>query len=141
MVSNKILRSGIFFDWAALPARSDVIFPADKPYFNCYAPVKIMEECATVEDAIALYQEYNEPVFTRAHIMWVDRSGNSAIIEWGENDLLIIRKEGYSQVMTNFNITDPDLACWYPCWRYCTNKIRMNSYLRGCISGFPLRMC
>jgi len=111
---------GLFFDWAALRQRSDVVFPSEKPNFMRYAPVKILEECATIEDVIELYQKYNEPIFTRAHIMWVDSIGNSAIIEWGKNDLSIIRKDGHFQVMTNFNVTDQNLTGGYPCRRHNT---------------------
>jgi len=110
---------GLFFDWASLPKkRDDVRFPSDRPFFNTYSPVKMLEECATVAEAIALYSSYNERIFRRSHIIIADKYGDSAIIEWGKDQLAIIPGTGSYQLLTNFNITDPQLAGGYPCRRY-----------------------
>lgn len=111
---------GLFYDWASLPIREDVRFPADRPFFQTYSAVKMLEECATVDEAIALYQEYSARALIRAHIIVADKHGASAIIEWGKDDLAVIRKTGDYQLVTNFNITDPRLAGGYPCRRYNT---------------------
>ena len=59
----------LFFTWALLSQRTDFTLPHNKPNFNCYAPVKILEECATVDDVIRYYQAFNEPLFKHEHIM------------------------------------------------------------------------
>ena len=79
---------GLFFDWASLPKkRDDVRFPSDKRFFNTYSPVKMLEECATVAEAIELYSRHNERIFRRSHIIIADKYGDSAIIEWGKDKL------------------------------------------------------
>jgi len=109
---------GLFFDWASLPKKRDVRFPSDRPFFNTYSPVKMLEQCATVAEAIALYSSYNERIFRRSHIIIADKHGDSAIIEWGKDELAIIPGTGRYQLLTNFNITDPELAGGFPCRRY-----------------------
>lgn len=109
---------GLFFDWCALPRRSNIKFPSDKKKFNGTLCEKMLEECATVNDAINLYNKYNDPWLYEGHMMVVDKTGASAVIEWGANSLAIIKKETKYQVLSNFNLTDPKLAGWYPCQRY-----------------------
>jgi len=109
---------GLFFDWCALPRRSDISFPKDKKTYKGILCEKMLAECATVDEAIELYNAYNDPWLYEGHIMIVDRSGESAVIEWGETELSIIRKTGNFQVLSNFNLTSPHLAGWYPCPRY-----------------------
>ena len=52
--------------------------------------------------------------------MLVDRSGNSAVIEWVDGEIRILRKKNDCQVITNFWLSRPDLGN-YPCPRY--NKV------------------
>jgi hypothetical protein len=79
-----------------------------------------LEECSDVEEAIDLIKQYNVNGFKRHHIMLVDKSGASAVIEWGTDSLSVLWKNSSYQVMTNFNNTDPELAGWYPCRRFDT---------------------
>lgn len=109
---------GLFFDWCALPRRSNIKFPSDKKKFKGTLCEKMLEECATVDDAINLYNKYNDPWLYEGHMMIVDKTGASTVIEWGANSLAIIKKTTKYQVLSNFNLTDPKLAGWYPCQRY-----------------------
>jgi hypothetical protein len=109
---------GLFFDWCALPRRSDIVFPEDRLNYNGTLCEKMLAECANVEEVIHLYKTYNDPWLYEGHILIADKTGASAIIEWGSDSLEVIRKEGPYQVLTNFNITKPELAGWYPCQRY-----------------------
>lgn len=109
---------GLFFDWCALTRRSDIKFPADRETYKGTLCEKMLAECANVEEVIKLYRKYNDPWLYEGHMMAVDKSGASVIIEWGKDSLEIIRKEKAYQVLTNFTISDPGLAGWYPCRRY-----------------------
>jgi hypothetical protein len=123
---------GLFYDWAAFPARSDVVFPTDKPTYQGIIEQKIMEECATVEEAVDLLNGYNYREFSRSHIMLVDRTGTSAIVEWGKDELVAIYRDqgvGY-QVMSNFTVSDPSLAGWYPCRRFSTAERELRTLTR-----------
>ncbi|RLD54152.1 MAG: hypothetical protein DRI97_12060 [Bacteroidetes bacterium] len=50
--------------------------------------------------------------------MWADRQGNSVIIEYGEKDVVFLRKEQGYQVMTNFYLTDSTNLRWANCHRF-----------------------
>jgi len=58
-----------------------------------------MEECATVEEAIAVYDKYNKSSFKYARILLADRTGASAIVGWIDGDMKFIRDEGDFQAM------------------------------------------
>ncbi|MBM3311855.1 MAG: hypothetical protein FJY80_10135 [Candidatus Aminicenantes bacterium] len=89
---------GLFFDgvagyktdWKASPQRLDyegILFR------------KIMEECATVEEAIAIFDKYNFSAFQSARIFLADRSGASAIVGWIDGELKSIRDTGNFQAV------------------------------------------
>jgi tetratricopeptide (TPR) repeat protein len=60
---------------------------------------KIMEECATVEDSVAVFQKYNFSPFQLARIFLADRSGASAIVGWFDGELKAIRDAGAFQAI------------------------------------------
>lgn len=109
---------GLFYDLAALTSRNDIDFPSNLKSSGGFLCMKMLEECATLEEAIALYRSYKDRLLRSGHIMIVDRSGNSAIIEWGRDELSVVEKKDYFQVMTNFNTTVPNIFFAYPCYRY-----------------------
>lgn len=109
---------GLFFDWCALPRRGDIAFPPKRKSYDGILCDKMLAECSTVEEAIALYRAYNDPWLYEGHMLVADRTGASAVIEWGAKDLSVIRKAGRFQVLSNFNLGSPGLAGWYPCPRY-----------------------
>jgi len=59
---------------------------------------KIMSECATVEEALALIQRYRPTFLEDALFMFGDRSGASAIVEMHAT----LRRQGAFQICTNF---------------------------------------
>jgi len=78
----------------------------------------MLETCSNISEAIELLKQHNINGFKRHHIMIVDSSGDSVILEWGRDSLSVVKKTKDYQVMTNFNNTNPGLAGWYPCNRY-----------------------
>ncbi|MCK4881179.1 MAG: hypothetical protein KAS82_10975, partial [Bacteroidales bacterium] len=108
---------GLWYDGASLPSRSDIENHYNKPRVKGELCEKALEECATVEEVIQLYEYYYTPHW-QGHSMWADRFGNSVIIEYGEKDVVFIRKEQGFQVMTNFYISDTDNPRWYNCHRF-----------------------
>jgi hypothetical protein len=124
---NGMNEKGLFFDMAGIPQnlwkRS-----ANKLNYPGYLHEKMMQDCATVEDAIKLYTEYNAPHLQWGHIMVVDSTGDSVIIEWDVDDVAFIRKqqgENY-QLMTNFFLLHPERGHW-PCQRYTKAKAILDS--------------
>jgi len=77
---------------------------------------KISEECATVDDVIGLFEKYYWEGFRVAQLMVVDKTGESAIITYYNNELTVTKKAGNNQVCTNFRITsteDSENYHWY----------------------------
>jgi predicted choloylglycine hydrolase len=111
---------GLFFDWALCPKSDPPEFTFKKKIASFSLPDKLLAECATVDEAIAWLKQYNI-LFVRSHIMLVDKSGNSAVVEWVDGEFKILRKKEDCQVMTNFWLSHPELGN-YPCQRY--NKVK-----------------
>lgn len=107
------------YDGTALPERHDIKNYYNKPIWRTELTAKVMEECTTVDEAIAIYTKYFSPHWN-GHTMIVDKQGNSVIVEFGEKDVEFIRRKGDHQVMTNFPNADTQNARWYNCYRYKT---------------------
>lgn len=60
--------------------------------------LKILAECRSVEEALSLYERYNQPDFQYARTMLADRTGRSAVIGWGGGKINIVPKRGEFQV-------------------------------------------
>jgi hypothetical protein len=54
---------------------------------------RMLESCATIEEAIAFFQQHKEPDFTRAKILVADRTGRSVVIGARDGKLHIDRSE------------------------------------------------
>ncbi|MFC1606682.1 hypothetical protein ACFL47_01825 [Candidatus Latescibacterota bacterium] len=88
---------GLFFDCAA--TKPCMFTHADeRPQYESNPLEKMIEECATVDEALRMLGEYDLRHMFRFQVMIADRTGDSAIIE-GET---IIRRQGDYQVATNF---------------------------------------
>jgi len=78
----------------------------------------LLDRASTVEEALGLLGEYNvEMMDPPIHYLVADKMGESALIEFLGGDMRVIRKTGF-QVMTNFLVTETDLAGGAPCYRY-----------------------
>ncbi len=118
---------GLWYDGASLPERSDIRNHYNKPTVKGELCEKALEECATVEEVIEMYTKYYSPHW-QGHSMWADKYGNSVIIEYGEKDVVFVRKNSAHQVMTNFYVSDSANFRWYNCYRFKTaNNMLKNS--------------
>lgn len=66
---------------------------------------KILEDCATVDEVIQLFEEYYWEGFRVSQLMVVDKTGESAIITCNKNGLAVTKREKSYQVCTNFRIS------------------------------------
>lgn len=92
-----------------------------KPSFRGEIMDRILATCATVEDAIAFFEEYNVPSLRRARFPIADKTGASMVVEWAEGKVQYVKKTETYQIATNFvitNIKNED----YPCRRYKTAR-------------------
>lgn len=104
---------GLAFDLFGLPEKPLPKTPG-KPHADQRLISRIITQCATVEEAIEMMRQYNPDFLRRIQMMFVDQSGDAAIIETNE---IIHRKTAGSLVVTNFRQSDPDPET-YPCPRY-----------------------
>lgn len=108
---------GLAFDILAAPSRSSDSPLGDEPYYGTYGNliVKVMEECGTVGEAIALFERYNTGNSWSGQYLLADRHGDAAIVEIDK----IHRIDGEFLVATNFYLSQVKTA-EYPCIRYKT---------------------
>jgi penicillin V acylase-like amidase (Ntn superfamily) len=103
---------GLFFDGFAT-APHKVVRSTDKPVFTGLLIDKVMAECATVEEVLAVFEKYNLEFLERGMLIFGDARGDSAIIEGDD----VVRKQGRFQVSTNFYQSQTP-AGQEPCERY-----------------------
>ena len=105
---------GLFFDCFATPPLP-VKESENKIEFDDHPLEILLGECATVEDVVAKFNNYNLGFMKKFQIFIADKTGQSAIIEGDK----IVRKSGWYQVVTSFYHSNPSLG-GYPCKRYET---------------------
>jgi len=106
---------GLFYDLNALPETGWTADPNKQDYGGRLAS-KILGECTTVDEVIAMYAQYNEPRFRNVQFHWADATGASIVATYDPNAGQdgYLAKTGHFQVSTNFNV----LTSTGPCWRY-----------------------
>ena len=82
---------GLFFDWVADNPSDDWTRDPRKLNFAGSVSEKMLEEAASVDEALQFYEIYNETAFLKSRTMLVDRTGASAIVSWHNGRLHIER--------------------------------------------------
>ena len=123
---------GLFYDWNALSPKRDITPDPNKLNYQGYLAFKILRECATVEDVLKMYQQYNDPIFSRAQIQWVDATGASVICGYGETEYQYQPKKKAYQVSTNFNVFTSKTTDW----RFDTATANLDSWRNISIAAF-----
>jgi uncharacterized protein (TIGR03435 family) len=93
---------GLWFDGFSAP-RLKAAPPSDLPHFQGNLIDKVMAECATVEEVVRLFSQYNRDFLTATIFMFADASGDAVSIERDA----IVRKTGRHFVQTNFHQSQP----------------------------------
>lgn len=86
-------------------------------WFETGVPDGILAKCATVDEAVRVFKEYNLFTLNRVKFLIADKSGASTVIEWSKNGLVFVERTNAYQVSTNF-VTSNYQADQYPCGRY-----------------------
>jgi hypothetical protein len=89
---------------------------SQKPNIGGNVLCKILEDCATVDEVIQLFEKYYWEGFQLSQLMVVDKTGESAIITCSKNGLVVTKREKTYQVCSNFRISrneDIKKAHWY----------------------------
>jgi len=88
-----------------------------KPTFKGSVILFLLGTCATCDDVINFFENYNVPGLERARFPIADRTGASMVVEYGQGKIQFITSDNWYLISTNFimsNIKDKN----YPCWRY-----------------------
>lgn len=102
--------------WAADPELPD--WEDWEGWYGSGVPDGILAKCATVDEAVAVFREYNLLTLNRVKFLMADAGGSSVIVEWTREGVTVVdRGEADHQVSSNFVTSDyaPDQA---PCARY-----------------------
>ncbi|RPJ84029.1 MAG: DUF3471 domain-containing protein, partial [Acidobacteria bacterium] len=90
---------GLFFDWVADNPSDDWKRDPNKLNYAGSVSEKILEEAATVEEALELYEKWNDTAFLKSRTMLVDKSGASAIVGWKDGKVMVVRGRERFQAM------------------------------------------
>jgi len=105
---------GLFIGISAVP-NTHTPFSPFKPIRISLEMVKlVLAKAKSVDEALSIFPKYSvvfgvlfgNPII---HYMIVDKDGNSAIVEYVENKMVIIKDPLKSQIMTNHFISRPDI--------------------------------
>jgi uncharacterized protein (TIGR03435 family) len=90
---------GLWFDgFSTPPVRPDTTLPS----YSGEIVLDAMAKCATVEEVVRLFSQYNRAFLREATLMFADASGDAASIE-ADAIVRIVRKKGAHFVQTNFH--------------------------------------
>lgn len=113
--------SGLFFDAAVTP---------DKTRVPGYSTVgynlgdRILATCKTVDEALG-FLEHEKIAYPGSHLLFGDKTGNAAVIEWVEGTVKIIPISGHKMMVTNFLLSDTSKGN-YPCPRFAAMEKELN---------------
>ncbi len=118
--------AGLFFDGTRTPfapfEKND-----SKEDCKCYIWREILEDCATVDEALGFVEKYKIPEIEDVHILFADKRGNSAVVGVYDGRLQIHRRADNHQLLTNFNLTDPSYGDEPTCQRFATAEKMLGS--------------
>jgi len=113
---------GLAYDANGLPLAPVNAHPGRKPFYGGYTsyPIKILRECATVEEVVAWVQEHRWHTTMHDQLHFADVTGDAVVISAGlDGKVAFTRKPAGDSflVSTNFNLANPSNGS-HPCWRY-----------------------
>jgi hypothetical protein len=91
--------------------REELPYDENKPTLNGLQIIrKILDNAETIDEAIDIFSKYNLNFYPGPHLHYLiaDRYNNSAIVEFVDSEMKVIKNDKDYQVVTNFYITDTD---------------------------------
>lgn len=119
-VQGGMNEKGLFYDGAACP-NTNVPYSANKPTLGMDLGEVVLSKCSNIYEAVEFLKNHNIPSGYGDHILFVDETGKSVIVEWVEGEMKVIFKEQDYQIATNYFVSNPKLG-GYPSKRYDTAK-------------------
>ncbi len=110
---------GLFYDGAACPKTELPPYDDSKGEMDHQFGDIALSKCSNVAEVVELFETYNFPDFYH-QLLFVDASGESAVLTWVDGEFRVIYREDKSyQLISNFYLTNPSLG-GYPCRRFST---------------------
>ncbi|MEM1180741.1 MAG: hypothetical protein AAGM22_20515, partial [Acidobacteriota bacterium] len=100
---------GLVFDAAVVPEVPWEPDPSKETPDNLFE--KIMDECATVEEALAYFETYNTKYLAVSQFLFADATGDSAVVTWRDGALSVERIDGRYLVATNTRLQGTGYRC------------------------------
>jgi hypothetical protein len=97
IIQGGVNEQGLWFDSFSVEAKQVAASPGERVFAGDMHD-RIMAECATVEEVVALLRRYRNPFLADNMLMVGDRTGASAIIEGNA----VLPRRGPYQIITNF---------------------------------------
>lgn len=108
---------GLFIDGNGLDQRTGWKPEEGKERFPGIVEAYVLAHCASVDDVIAFFKEYNVGILSRGKFLAADKNGDSVVVEWSQGKTQFLRKKGNYQISTNFVQSNYQPGS-YPCHRY-----------------------
>lgn len=106
---------GVAISQNAVPQRNTPTDPNKPTLLQSQILRLVLDYAKDVDEALELIRSYNVKFLLPNHFHIADASGNSAIVEYIDGGMAILRNEKPWQVSTNFLISEPVQP---DCWRY-----------------------
>ncbi len=107
---------GVAIAQNSVPRRDTPTDPNRPTLLNSQIIRLVLDHAKDVEDALALIQQYNVQFYgARVHFHIADASGDSAVVEFVDGRVAIVRDDRPWQVSTNFLLSEEIQP---ECWRY-----------------------
>jgi predicted choloylglycine hydrolase len=106
---------GVAIGQNAVPKREISKDPNKPTLLNSQLARLVLDHAKDVNEAIALITQYNAEFVIPVHFHIADASGNSAVVEYTNGKIDVVRNDNPWQVSTNFLISEKNKP---DCWRY-----------------------
>ena len=97
---------GLFFDGALTP-HLPIEFSPDLPKYKYHIWQAVLNQCATVEEALDFLEKYQLSELATTHIVLADAQGYSVILGSENGQLKVHQRTGPFQLQSNFNLSHP----------------------------------
>lgn len=110
---------GLAVGMAAVPAEKMPHDPQKKTLDELEVIREILDHARTVDEAIEIMRRYNIDMGSvPIHYLIASSSGESALVEFYQGEMVVFRNESPWQVATNFLLASTNGKTWGQCWRY-----------------------
>jgi hypothetical protein len=106
---------GVAISQNAVPGRNTPTDPNKPTLLQSQILRLVLDYAKDVDEALDLIRNYNVKFLLPNHFHIADASGNSAIVEYIDGGMAILRNKNPWQVSTNFLLSEPQQP---DCWRY-----------------------